>query len=56
MNERENVRQITDYIANQQHLQTRKELKRAKFEFQVTYALFFVSLMVNVILFFEIIR
>lgn len=56
MNERENVRQITDYIANQQHKQTQKELKRARNECNIIYAAFMVSLMINVILFFEIIR
>lgn len=53
MTEREQVRQVTDYIANQHHKKTQKELKRARTECNLLYVVFMGSFMLNITLIFD---
>lgn len=53
MTERDQVRQVTDYIANQNHKKTQKELRRSRTECNLLYVIFMGSFFLNITLIFD---
>jgi|SaaInl85LU_5_DNA_1037374.scaffolds.fasta_scaffold37719_3 hypothetical protein len=54
--EHEQAKQVIAHITNQRYKKMEDKLKRARLEFNITYAMFYVSLMINVFLYFNFVR
>lgn len=54
MDERNTVRQVTDYIANEQYKHVCDELRKARRESYISYMLFMLSFLLNISLLFNI--
>ena len=56
MSERDPVRQVTDYIANEQYKRVCEELRKVRREGYISYALFMLSFILNLSLLFNMYR